>query len=154
MPLRFPPHHWFTRGHMIRTFRKPWITTTSVLFATLLLTTMLASLNSQARSSEECLTKTQARARYGTSHLFWHTDDHCWDNTRGHKRRDIAPDRPAIPDPHGNPTIVFPSVIKGSIPDLSGLFGAEPMLFYPLIFDIDDMRPRFTVWEERIEGQF
>ena len=37
--------------------------------------------SSPARSSPSCMTQSEARAKFPTSHLWWHGPNHCWDAT-------------------------------------------------------------------------
>jgi hypothetical protein len=32
-----------------------------------------------SHASKSCMTQTEARARFATSHLYWHGPNHCWD---------------------------------------------------------------------------
>jgi len=34
-----------------------------------------------SRASNSCMTKTKARQHFGTTNLYWHGPDHCWDAT-------------------------------------------------------------------------
>src|SRR5262249_12148980 len=36
---------------------------------------------SPSHASKSCMTMTEARAQFATSHLYWHGSDHCWDAT-------------------------------------------------------------------------
>jgi len=40
----------------------------------------------QAASAATCMTKSEARRVYSTSHLYWHGANHCWDATSGGRR--------------------------------------------------------------------
>jgi len=40
----------------------------------------------QAASAATCMTKSEARHIYSTSHLYWHGANHCWDATPGGHR--------------------------------------------------------------------
>jgi hypothetical protein len=42
-----------------------------------------------ALASPNCMTKHEARARYPTTWLYWHTERHCWDATAGHRSRSV-----------------------------------------------------------------
>jgi hypothetical protein len=39
----------------------------------------------QAAAAASCMTKSEARRVYSTSHLYWHGADHCWDATPGRR---------------------------------------------------------------------
>lgn len=40
----------------------------------------------RAASAAPCMTESEARRVYSTSHLYWHGADHCWDATPGRLR--------------------------------------------------------------------
>jgi hypothetical protein len=40
----------------------------------------------QAASAATCMTKSEARRVYSTSHIYWHGANHCWDATPGGRR--------------------------------------------------------------------
>jgi hypothetical protein len=46
----------------------------------------------RAAYAAPCMTETEARRAYSTSHLYWHGPDHCWDATPG-RLRDSARQR-------------------------------------------------------------
>jgi hypothetical protein len=48
-------------------------------------------LSSTAYASPTCLSKGEARDRWPTTHLYWHGEDHCWDNRQGGRRYQIKP---------------------------------------------------------------
>jgi hypothetical protein len=48
----------------------------------------LAIASSPAISSPSCMTQAEARAKFTTSHLWWHGPNRCWDATPG--RRQLA----------------------------------------------------------------
>jgi hypothetical protein len=45
-------------------------------------------LTTSSQASESCMTKTEARQHFGSVHIYWHGNDHCWDatSTRQHHR--------------------------------------------------------------------
>jgi hypothetical protein len=45
----------------------------------------------QAAFSAPCMTVSEARRVYSTSHLYWHGADHCWDATSGRVRNSERP---------------------------------------------------------------
>jgi hypothetical protein len=55
-----------------------------VRFSLALIVMLLAAF--PALASPSCMTKHEARARYPTTWLYWHTERHCWDNHRGRHR--------------------------------------------------------------------
>jgi hypothetical protein len=42
-----------------------------------------------SEASKSCMSKTEARDVYRTSHLYWHSADHCWDATPTRHRQII-----------------------------------------------------------------
>jgi len=108
-----------------------------------------------------CLTKEQARAKFKTSHLYWHTERHCWDNQSGrHPRPKI---RPSI-EPNGNaappkkpiqvaqvigPTVAYPTLISGG-GTVNAMLQPDAMTRWPLVADFDADPPQFTPWQQRI----
>jgi hypothetical protein len=42
-----------------------------------------------SEASKSCMSKTEARDVYRTSHLYWHSADHCWDATPARHRQTI-----------------------------------------------------------------
>jgi hypothetical protein len=49
---------------------------------------MLVLTTSSSEASNSCMTKTEARQHFGSVHIYWHGNDHCWDatSTRRHHR--------------------------------------------------------------------
>src|SRR6266478_5330543 len=49
---------------------------------------MLVLTTSSSEASKSCMTKTEARQHFGSVHIYWHGNDHCWDAspTRRHGR--------------------------------------------------------------------
>src|SRR6266478_8717059 len=45
-------------------------------------------LATSSEASKSCMTKTEARQHFGSVHIYWHGNDHCWDatSTRRHGR--------------------------------------------------------------------
>ena len=45
-------------------------------------------LTTSSEASKSCMTKTEARQHFGSVHIYWHGNDHCWDatSTRQHHR--------------------------------------------------------------------
>ncbi len=57
-----------------------------IVVSMLVLTT--SSEASKSEASKSCMTKTEARQHFGSVHIYWHGNDHCWDatSTRRHGR--------------------------------------------------------------------
>jgi len=107
----------------------------------------------------QCLTKSQARAIYKTSHLYWHTAAHCWDDKRSGGRSYPAPPHRAAPttsskpplasaDPNGNrvgktpATIIYPVLIQAQAAVAADIYAMQqPITQWPLLLDIDALGP-------------
>lgn len=132
-------------------------------------------------AASECLTKEQARAKWPTQHLWWHTKDRCWDDQPGRvhyqprkKLRDSLKLSPPPRDANGNiahhsgapvdggfneidaqadkRSVIYPALMPGQ--------AAEPwmivpvaMTAWPMLIDID-LSPNFDPWQNRIAGAF
>lgn len=134
----------------------------------------------QAVSAAQCLTKEQARAKWPSAHLFWHTSERCWDNRAGrggdYGKRESKPDlkpRPAPParvdDANGNaaiaaasfneidaaagPAIIYPDLLPGQSIDASMLTPVA-ITKWPHLIDIDLATGGFDPWQNRIAGAF
>jgi hypothetical protein len=38
-------------------------------------------------ASQSCMSKTEARQHFGSAHIYWHGQDHCWDATPARHRQ-------------------------------------------------------------------
>lgn len=128
----------------------------TVIVATLLL------LPTIAHASPACMTKAEARAAFKTSHLYWHTEHHCWDN-RAHRpvKADPPPkvkpveNKPVEPvvlaDASGNglirrgkvaQEIVFPPLVASQSAIAKDIMSVQrPITEWPLMLDIDATGP-------------
>jgi hypothetical protein len=108
-----------------------------------------------------CLSKAEARAKYQTSHLYWHGSGHCWDNraTRATTKGDRLPlHRPKL-EPDGalvqktivaaGPTVAYPDLMPGG-GTVVAMLQPEAMTRWPLVADFDADPPQFTPWRERV----
>jgi hypothetical protein len=53
---------------------------------------LLMVLTTPSEASKSCMTKTEARQRFGSVHIYWHGDGHCWDaipTRRHHQIRQV-----------------------------------------------------------------
>ncbi len=55
--------------------------------AVIIVLTSLLSTPSEA--SQPCMTKTEARQHFGSVHIYWHGEDHCWDATPTRRHHQI-----------------------------------------------------------------
>jgi hypothetical protein len=55
----------------------------------------LMVVTTPSEASKSCMTKTEARQHFGSVHIYWHGQDHCWDAipTRRHHQGDATPTR-------------------------------------------------------------
>ena len=86
-----------------------------VRHAALITVLALVALSTPARA--ECLTKEEARSRWPTTHLYWHTEHRCWDNSRtwSSSQRALALTTRKIPPPRAEepaPPLPRPSRFK------------------------------------------
>ena len=42
-----------------------------------------------SEASQSCMSKTEARQRFGSVHIYWHGPDHCWDATPTRRHHQI-----------------------------------------------------------------
>jgi hypothetical protein len=56
------------------------------MFRTIALVVIVVAPMHAAAAASSCMTKSEARRVYATSHLYWHGADHCWDATPGGRR--------------------------------------------------------------------
>ena len=122
-----------------------------------------------------CLTRTQAEQAWPHSHLYWHTEQHCWDVTPvgQYHRHAYVPAVPAPTErqttaplvnyqvvekdggtvwvkPPAEVTTYYPSLMKGQNPESEWLT-PTPVFDWPLLIDIDSPN-RFAPWDRRISG--
>lgn len=111
-----------------------WVTV--VLVALVLLIVWFA----QAPASPSCMTKSEARHRWPTTHIWWHGRGHCWDNRRG------GSIRYRYRDP------VFSKVqAAAAVPVVPAVPSVPPPMYFVLSLD---RYMRFLPWEQRIAGSF
>jgi hypothetical protein len=115
-----------------------------------------------------------SRAELAHSHLYWHTERHCWDVTpveqyRRHvyvlavpaqaERQTTQPtvnyqliekDGGTVVKPAAKVTTYYPSLMKGQNPEPEWLTPTQ-VIHWPLMIDIDSPN-RFEPWERRISG--
>jgi hypothetical protein len=119
----------------------------------------------------ECLNKQQARAKYGSSHLYWHTARRCWDDqpTRRYtapralaeRQRSKAPTvriaANALADANGTPAmkrvetyeqrkakqeIYYPALLQQQAAITADIYAVQkPITEWPLMLDVDAAGP-------------
>jgi hypothetical protein len=131
----------------------------------------LLTASSSMATNNACLTKSEARAKWPKDHLYWHGQDHCWDNKqRSHYPRRKYED-PVMPSP------VRRSMAQAEKPKVKFVNSNEyneidamadqphpppmPMDFptvdmlrngWPWLVDMDVVQ-EFGPWERRVNGQ-
>jgi|SRR5215469_1443697 len=136
---------------------------------------LLLFLTSSAFSAP-CLTRLEARDRWPSSHLFWHTENRCWDNRpKGAEHYDPRPQLKLVPPPLPNDVaaapppsglerstpkapvaeIFYPELVKGHGLDVypvlvwpQNWLSPDGAHNWPKLIDID--RVPFTAWSKRI----
>jgi hypothetical protein len=150
----------------------------SLLVMSLLIVTA-SSLPTEAAESPaqsgSCLSRTQAEQLWPHSHLYWHTERHCWDLTPigQYHPRVYDPAAPTVSERQTTPTpanyqviekdggavwvkppsevtTYYPSLMKGQTPEAEWLT-PTPVFDWPLLIDIDSPN-RFAPWDRRISG--
>ena len=136
------------------------------LTATAVSLLIMATSNSPSRAADSpeqsrCLTRTQAEQAWPHSHLYWHTERHCWDVTPAgqYYRHGYVPAVPAPTErqttpplvnyqvvekdggtvwvkPPGEVTTYYPSLMKGQNPESEWLT-PTPVFDWPVLIDID-----------------
>lgn len=46
---------------------------------------MMFAVTTPLQASQSCMSKTEARKHFSSSHIYWHGPDHCWDATPVHR---------------------------------------------------------------------
>ena len=114
----------------------------------------------------DCLTQSQARAKWPDEHLVWRTDNRCWmpkrlsaDPRWREPSIKVIPagqiETEATPEERQEPTILYPLVVYNQANILEELplvmrqpwLSPEFMHEWPILIDID--RP-FRTWDKRI----
>src|SRR5258708_27735496 len=54
---------------------------------TALIVVSISALTAPSQASSSCMSKSEARQHYRSSHIYWHGPDHCWDATPGRHRQ-------------------------------------------------------------------
>lgn len=106
-----------------------------------------------------CLSKQAARAKYPGRYLYWHSAQHCWDATPGHRpvprshpkpKPNLEPDgsaaKPIVAQP--GPTVAYPALMAGGGTD-STMLRADTITRWPPVMDFDEPPPPFAPWNDR-----
>jgi hypothetical protein len=56
----------------------------------------MLAVTTPSQASQSCMSKTEARNHFSSSHIYWHGPDHCWDATpsRHHRIYDVRREKP------------------------------------------------------------
>jgi len=46
---------------------------------------VMFAVTTPLQASQSCMSKTEARNHFSSSHIYWHGPDHCWDATPVHR---------------------------------------------------------------------
>lgn len=121
------------------------------LFAIVFILAIMLIMATRVYASEACMTKAEARSKWPTAHLYWHTAEKCWNNQAhrgghyGKRNPEEAKPHPAPParaDANGNATekrILWPSLAPTIEFSFQSFLNAEPMTAWPPIMDIDEI---------------
>jgi hypothetical protein len=138
-------------------------------------TPLLMMAASSPAQNGGCLTLTQAGQTWAHSHLYWHTERHCWDVTPGgqYHRSAYGSSAPALTErqtalpavnyqvvkkdggtasvkPPVEVTTYYRSLMTGQNAD-SGWLTPTPVFDWSLLIDID-RRNRFAPWDRMVSA--
>jgi hypothetical protein len=118
-----------------------------------------------------CLSHQAARDKYPDAHLYWHTDNRCWDDNRRGARHYDDPDpvsqdakpskshdaKSELPVDQAtsrvHTTVYFPALEVNAWPAAALPITAADMSRWPLLFDVDQPT-KFERWRDRVTGSF
>jgi hypothetical protein len=60
---------------------------------------LLMVLTTPSEASKSCMTKTEARQRFGSVHIYWHGEGHCWDAIPTRRHHQIRKVQQKIDEP-------------------------------------------------------
>jgi hypothetical protein len=60
---------------------------------------LMMVLTTPSEASKSCMTKTEARQRFGSVHIYWHGDGHCWDTMPTRRHHQIRKVQQKIDEP-------------------------------------------------------
>ena len=120
-----------------------------------------------ADNNPPCLSKQAARAKYPGAWLYWHGQDHCWDNQPGHmkpslhrpmpktithpdSKPNIEPDGSIVPKKSPGETVAYPTLMAGG-GTIDTMLQPDAMTRWPLMMDFDEPPPQFKTWNDRIQ---
>jgi len=74
-----------------------------------LVVVFVSVLTTPSEASQSCMSKTEARQSFHSSHIYWHGVDHCWDATPIRRRGGQHRARHHEPDPTPPAVMLMPS---------------------------------------------
>jgi hypothetical protein len=109
---------------------------------------MMLAVIAPSEASQSCMSKTEARRHYGSTHIYWHGPDHCWDATPPRHLQIRARQRPLIQEVQRNSEPKWHESMSAILPD------DEPAQFLnaPASLDIarqNDDAVAGTPWADR-----
>ena len=97
-----------------------------------------------ARATPSCMTYAEARAAFHTSHLWWHSMRHCWDDRGPVGRAAAAKTERMLPgklpppqQPDRTPMIMYPTLVMRDGVEAE-MLTPKPATFWPRLIDVDD----------------
>jgi hypothetical protein len=60
---------------------------------------VLLVVTTPSEAAKSCMTKTEARQHFGSVHIYWHGNDHCWDATLTRRHQQIRKVQKKIDEP-------------------------------------------------------
>jgi hypothetical protein len=72
---------------------------------------LMMVLTIPSEASKSCMTKTEARQRFGSVHIYWHGEGHCWDATPTRRHHQIRKVQQKIDEPKWHESM------SGMLPD-------------------------------------
>jgi len=78
--------------------------------------TMLA-VTTPSEASQSCMSKTEARQHFRSTHIYWHGPDHCWDATPPRHRQIQARQKPPIPEVQRQSEPKWHEAMSAMLPD-------------------------------------
>jgi hypothetical protein len=60
---------------------------------------LMMVLTTPSEASKSCMTKTEARQRFGSVHIYWHGEGHCWDAIPTRRHHQIRKVQQKIDEP-------------------------------------------------------
>lgn len=125
----------------------------SALIALVTIILMIWGIRGAIGADVDCLSKSQARAKYPKQWIYWHGVNQCWDNVPVRKARTPPPPSlvakghaTTVPDQLPRPTVFYPALMGGGGTS-NEMLTPHPINEWPLITDFDKDPPAFIPWQ-------